>query len=209
MNCALVAPSSWRVGSLRAESLKSAYFIAVLDSFSQVHLLRKKKKAKAKPETSEQDQERERVKALLFEEDDSEKKPSGSGRSSPAIMGNSSRKTEAEKRFEEAQKRRVYLCPFSRCLLILILFHSSHIAWRNLQIKRIKIESMNSTTILSLLVSITTFQKYVGVVHSRFLYLTLNVGWTRIMLACISKRSQSLYCLAHQCLFIKPMELLA
>lgn len=33
--------------------------------------------------------------------------PSGSGRNSPAIVGTSDRKTAAEKRFEEVQKKRV------------------------------------------------------------------------------------------------------
>lgn len=55
------------------------------------------------------DRERERVKELLFQEDDALKTPSGSGRNSPATDGSASRKTEAEKRFEEVQKRRVRL----------------------------------------------------------------------------------------------------
>jgi hypothetical protein len=42
----------------------------------------------------------------LFQEGE-DNLPSGSGRNSPAVSSSSSRKTEAEKRFEEAQKRRV------------------------------------------------------------------------------------------------------
>ncbi|KAF9459831.1 hypothetical protein BDZ94DRAFT_1224188 [Collybia nuda] len=67
---------------------------------------KKKKKSKAKQNT-EKDYERERVKELLFQEEESHKTPSSSGRNSPATSGSSSRKTEAEKRFEEVQKRRL------------------------------------------------------------------------------------------------------
>ncbi|TFK36960.1 hypothetical protein BDQ12DRAFT_686160 [Crucibulum laeve] len=68
---------------------------------------KKKKKSKSRPETSEHDHERERVKELLFQEEEGVNSSSGSGRNSPATQGSSSRKTEAEKRFEEAQKRRL------------------------------------------------------------------------------------------------------
>ncbi|KIJ94120.1 hypothetical protein K443DRAFT_684021 [Laccaria amethystina LaAM-08-1] len=68
---------------------------------------KKKKKSKLKNEPSELERERERVKELLFQEEESTKTPSGSGRNSPAIVSSSSKKTEAEKRFEEAQRRRL------------------------------------------------------------------------------------------------------
>ncbi|KAG6868887.1 hypothetical protein C0993_008635 [Termitomyces sp. T159_Od127] len=68
----------------------------------------KKKKKKSKPKADfEKDEDREKVKKLLFSEDKSSESPSGSGSNSPAPGGSSSRKTEAEKRFEEVQKRRL------------------------------------------------------------------------------------------------------
>ncbi|KAG6897111.1 Mitochondrial intermediate peptidase [Termitomyces sp. T32_za158] len=68
----------------------------------------KKKKKKSKPKVDfEKNEDREKVKKLLFSEDKSSESPSGSGSNSPAPSGSSSRKTEAEKRFEEAQKRRL------------------------------------------------------------------------------------------------------
>ncbi|KAF9015628.1 hypothetical protein BDQ17DRAFT_1269593 [Cyathus striatus] len=68
---------------------------------------KKKKKSKSKQEPSEKEKEHERVKELLFKEDSGSNSPSGSGRNSPSIVGSSSRKTEAERRFEEVQKRRL------------------------------------------------------------------------------------------------------
>lgn len=59
---------------------------------------------------STEDLDHDDVKALLFQEDE-DNFPSGSGRNSPAVSSSSSRKTEAEKRFEEAQKRRVRFLP--------------------------------------------------------------------------------------------------
>ncbi|KAF8078882.1 hypothetical protein FPV67DRAFT_1466747 [Lyophyllum atratum] len=67
---------------------------------------KKKKKSKSKAD-SEKDAEREKVKNLLFREGESSNSPSGSGTNSPAPSNSSSRKTEAEKRFEEVQKRRL------------------------------------------------------------------------------------------------------
>ena len=52
-------------------------------------------------------QDGDAIKALLLEDEDKDNLPSGSGRNSPSVSSSSSRKTEAEKRFEEAQKRRV------------------------------------------------------------------------------------------------------
>jgi protein FAM32A len=69
-------------------------------------LARKKKKSKSSARDGEQD----RLKELLFkEEEDANAASSGSSRDSPAIGGTGDRKTEAEKRFEEVQKRRVSL----------------------------------------------------------------------------------------------------
>ncbi|KAF8167634.1 hypothetical protein B0H34DRAFT_854542 [Crassisporium funariophilum] len=68
---------------------------------------KKKKKSKAKSEASTKNQELEKVKELLFQEEDVDRTPSGSGRNSPSVSGGPSRKTEAEKRFEEVQKRRL------------------------------------------------------------------------------------------------------
>lgn len=70
--------------------------------------LRKKKSSKAQAD-AEQALERERVKELLLRDDDAAKKgsPSGSARDSPAPGGGNDRRTEAEKRFEAAQRERV------------------------------------------------------------------------------------------------------
>lgn len=46
---------------------------------------------------------------------DHEKSASGSSRNSPALAGSSTRKTEAERRFEEVQKRRVCSDFFKIC----------------------------------------------------------------------------------------------
>ncbi|OAX43037.1 DUF1754-domain-containing protein [Rhizopogon vinicolor AM-OR11-026] len=53
--------------------------------------------------------ERERVKEFLFKEEAelANGSPSGSNRDSPALSGNNDRKTDAERRFEEAQRRRL------------------------------------------------------------------------------------------------------
>ncbi|KAF8723852.1 hypothetical protein AX14_009077 [Amanita brunnescens Koide BX004] len=68
---------------------------------------KKKKKSKSKQET-ELEAERELAKELAFKEEAHSPTPEGSGQNSPAIVSNSnSRKTDAEKRFEEAQKRRL------------------------------------------------------------------------------------------------------
>ncbi|KAF8807827.1 DUF1754-domain-containing protein [Phlegmacium glaucopus] len=67
---------------------------------------KKKKKSKTKAEISTKDHDRDAVKELLFQ-DDADNAPSGSGHNSPPVSSNSSRKTEAEKRFEEAQQRRL------------------------------------------------------------------------------------------------------
>ncbi|KDR85453.1 hypothetical protein GALMADRAFT_108579 [Galerina marginata CBS 339.88] len=68
---------------------------------------KKKKKAKARTESASNNQSLESVKDLLSKSDDNEKSLSGSSRNSPALAGSSTRKTDAEKRFEEVQKRRL------------------------------------------------------------------------------------------------------
>ncbi|KDQ31072.1 hypothetical protein PLEOSDRAFT_1111658 [Pleurotus ostreatus PC15] len=72
-------------------------------------VVKKKKKSKSKSNQKETttDPERERVKELLFQEDKVSQSPSGSGRNSPAASGSNGRKTKAEERFEEVQKRRL------------------------------------------------------------------------------------------------------
>ena len=71
----------------------------------------RKKKSKSKSKEKAASPGEDRVKALeraIQEEETKVASPVGSGRNSPAISGSSSdRKTAAEKRFEEVQKRRV------------------------------------------------------------------------------------------------------
>ncbi|KII94094.1 hypothetical protein PLICRDRAFT_153443 [Plicaturopsis crispa FD-325 SS-3] len=72
-------------------------------------IVKKKKKSKSKSKTGdserERDRERQRVKDLLYEEARAVRSESpGSGGDAGA---SSSRKTEAERRFEEVQKRRL------------------------------------------------------------------------------------------------------
>ncbi|KAG5220682.1 DUF1754-domain-containing protein [Salix suchowensis] len=76
---------------------------------ASAELLSRKKKSKSKSKQKETttDPERERVKELLFQEDKASQSPSGSGRNSPAASGSNGRKTKAEERFEEVQKRRL------------------------------------------------------------------------------------------------------
>ncbi|KAI0964024.1 hypothetical protein AcW1_000943 [Taiwanofungus camphoratus] len=68
----------------------------------------KKKKSKSKSKDKDKVVEEERVKEAELTTQDEAKmgSPSGSGRSSPAI-GSSDRKTAAERRFEEVQKKRL------------------------------------------------------------------------------------------------------
>ncbi|KAK0505650.1 hypothetical protein EDD18DRAFT_1120151 [Armillaria luteobubalina] len=69
----------------------------------------KKKKKKSKTDKTDLDRlsERESVKERFVQEDDNPGSASGSGRNSPAVVGSSSRKTEAERRFEKVQKERL------------------------------------------------------------------------------------------------------
>ncbi|KAG2156645.1 DUF1754-domain-containing protein [Suillus bovinus] len=71
-----------------------------------------KKKKKSKPKSSSQsdsakDRERERLKELLFKEEAELASDSASGSNSSALPGSDTRKTDAERRFEEAQRRRL------------------------------------------------------------------------------------------------------
>ncbi|KAF8140599.1 DUF1754-domain-containing protein [Boletus edulis] len=68
----------------------------------------KKSKSKAKPDDVKE-LDRERVKELLLREDNGSApgSASGSNRASPSLSNGNDRKTEAERRFEEAQRRRV------------------------------------------------------------------------------------------------------
>ncbi|KAI0778362.1 hypothetical protein BD413DRAFT_508652 [Trametes elegans] len=72
-------------------------------------IVKKKKKSKSKDKEKAASPGEERMKALerAIQEDTKTSSPSGSGRNSPAIASASDRKTAAEKRFEEVQKRRL------------------------------------------------------------------------------------------------------
>ncbi|OCH94674.1 DUF1754-domain-containing protein [Obba rivulosa] len=75
-------------------------------------IVKKKKKSKAKDKEKEKAVESERLKELeqlVQEAKDEERKsasPSGSSRASPALVGGD-KKTPAEKRFEEVQRKRL------------------------------------------------------------------------------------------------------
>lgn len=74
-------------------------------------IIRKKKsKSKSKPDDVKE-RDRERVKELLSGEDvgSTPASASGSNRASPSLSNGNERKTDAERRFEEAQRRRVSL----------------------------------------------------------------------------------------------------
>ncbi|EIW87038.1 DUF1754-domain-containing protein [Coniophora puteana RWD-64-598 SS2] len=73
-------------------------------------IVKKKKKSKSKSTSDDaKRREREKVKELLLKDEEGSPRdsPSGSGRNSPAVGGSNDRKTDAEKRFEEAQRRRL------------------------------------------------------------------------------------------------------
>ncbi|KAF9245783.1 hypothetical protein BU15DRAFT_70854 [Melanogaster broomeanus] len=75
-------------------------------------IVKKKKKSKPKSKSKvdgEKDQERERVKELLFSEDvdSTPGSAAGSNRASPSLSSSNDRKTDAERRFEEVQRRRL------------------------------------------------------------------------------------------------------
>ncbi|GBE77730.1 hypothetical protein BKA93DRAFT_757808 [Sparassis latifolia] len=73
-------------------------------------IVKKKKSSKSKSKEKEKIAERERLKEvelLLREEEAKAESPSGSSRNSPALGSSSDKKTAAEKRFEEVQKKRL------------------------------------------------------------------------------------------------------
>lgn len=72
----------------------------------------RKKKSKSKPKLDDvKEWDRERAKELLSTEDigSAPGSASGSNRASPSLSNGNERKTDAERRFEEAQRRRVSL----------------------------------------------------------------------------------------------------
>jgi protein FAM32A len=71
----------------------------------------RKKKSKSKSRPDDVKEDRERVKELLSSEDvgSTPASASGSNRASPSLSNGNERKTDAERRFEEAQRRRVSL----------------------------------------------------------------------------------------------------
>ncbi|KAI0756828.1 DUF1754-domain-containing protein [Daedaleopsis nitida] len=73
-------------------------------------IVKKKKKTKSKDKEKAVSPDEDRVKALeraIKEDEAKSASPAGSGRNSPAIAGSSDRKTAAERRFEEVQKKRL------------------------------------------------------------------------------------------------------
>ncbi|KAI0361427.1 DUF1754-domain-containing protein [Trametes cingulata] len=73
-------------------------------------IVKKKKKSKSKDKEKAASPGEERVKALerAIQEDEAKTaSPSGSGRNSPAVASTSERKTAAERRFEEVQRKRL------------------------------------------------------------------------------------------------------
>ena len=118
--------SSW---SLEGHLLVINYF----------EIRKKKSKSKSNPD-KEKEREREHIKELLLKEDDYKTgSPSGSGRNSPAVGGSNSKKTEAERRFEEIQKRRVrsFLSNVDRSCVHFLLYSACwegcEIGWKDSQ----------------------------------------------------------------------------
>ncbi|KAF9225450.1 DUF1754-domain-containing protein [Gyrodon lividus] len=73
-------------------------------------IVKKKKKSKLKSKVDDgKGRERERVKELLLSEDvdSTPGSTSGSNRASPSLSSSNDRKTDAERRFEEVQRRRL------------------------------------------------------------------------------------------------------
>lgn len=93
---------------------KSDYLIfSVFLTYLKVYRKKKSEKLKSKVEKL---REKERVDEILLKEDKSKEagssSGSGSGRNSPSVGDNGGNKTDAERRFEEIQKRRVRLSFF-------------------------------------------------------------------------------------------------
>ncbi|KAG8219507.1 DUF1754-domain-containing protein [Butyriboletus roseoflavus] len=73
-------------------------------------IVKKKKKSKSKSKLDDvKERDRERVKELMLSEDigSTPGSASGSNRASPSPSNGNERKTDAERRFEEAQRRRL------------------------------------------------------------------------------------------------------
>jgi hypothetical protein len=126
---------------------------------------RKKKSSKAERDAKKA-QERERIKALIKKEG-KDQPHSGSSRNSPAPPGSSSdRKTDAEKRFEEVQRKRVSLQPLVSSFRISqnstwSAICSSLIRLRNWPIPPTRTVSTSSIPSWKRCPSTTTFQKWV------------------------------------------------
>jgi len=132
-------------------------------SWQYWRIVRKKKKSKVKSELSSKEQDLNGLEGLVTKSDDKDKSTTGSGRNSPASAtgSGSSHKTEAEKRFEEVQKRRVNLYNLTNCHnRFTTFFCSSHIVWQNLPTRHIRTALTSSMRIWSPWVSTTTFQRY-------------------------------------------------
>ncbi|KIP05347.1 hypothetical protein PHLGIDRAFT_92341 [Phlebiopsis gigantea 11061_1 CR5-6] len=71
-------------------------------------IVKKKKKSKSKSKDKDNEAEAQRLKELetVMREEERKTSPAGSSRASPAIVS-SERKTAAEKRFEETQRKRL------------------------------------------------------------------------------------------------------
>lgn len=85
-------------------------------------LVNRKKKSKSKSKDKDEEAEAQRLKeleAVMREEERKTSSPAGSSRASPAVVS-SDRKTAAEKRFEETQRRRVRRWLAMLCSLSLI-----------------------------------------------------------------------------------------
>ena len=96
---------------------RSEYALYIL-RYSNNSPSRKKKKSKVKIELLTKEPDLRNVEELVVKSNDKEKNPSDSDRNSPALSASSSstRKTDAERRFEEVHKKRV--C-FTDCICIL------------------------------------------------------------------------------------------
>ena len=101
--------------STAASSRSTCHSVPLKHGNSRCYRKKKKSKDKAKDKETAKDVEAERIReleALMREEEGAAGSPSGSSRASPAVVGND-RKTAAEKRFEETQRRRVSSGPDS------------------------------------------------------------------------------------------------
>lgn len=108
---------------------------------------------------------------LMGEEDRNSSSPAPS--SSRQVVS-SERKTAAEKRFEEVQKKRVR-DKLLRCWICFIeTVPSLQTGWLVWQARRIKTESANSITSWKPSASTTTFPRYALLLRARVTYLTMR-----------------------------------